>query len=326
MHPEAEGDSGPSGSVAPEAKGGSGPSGSVAPERPAFLNAPPWLVAAVPAVALAALAWVLLAGLNQPLFFLFNGFLRLTGPALWAHITILGDGLVCAVLLLFWVRRHPERIWGGVLGGLIMVVMLHGLRMSLEIPRPLGVLPADMVEVIGPEHRLGAFPSGHAATVFLYVGVWALSRRWRAVSQRQQAFSQRWRALPLVLIAAPLIVSISRIVVGIHWPSDVLAGAALGWTSAWLGLLWAGRFRWGVAPPGRRILAGALLICAVVLLCVDHTGYPGIFAFQRMLALVCLAWGTVALVRDLRGCPGVTGQKRATSPHSPSEAGARKPT
>ncbi len=311
--------------VRPEAKGGSEPSGSVVPERPAFLRAPPWLVAVVPGVALAALAWVLLAGLDQPLFFLFNGLPRLTGPALWAHITILGDGLVCAVLLLCWVRRHPERIWGGVLGALIMIAMLHGLRMSLEIPRPLGVLPADMVEVIGPRHRLGALPSGHAAMVFLYAGVWALSlrrrafsQRWRAFSLRQRAFSFCQRALPLVLITPPLIVSISRIVVGIHWPSDVLAGAALGWTSAWLGLLWAGRFRWGLAPPGRWILAGALLICAVVLLFVDHTGYPGILPFQRTLALVCLAWGTLALVRDLREFPGVTGEKRATSPHSRS--------
>jgi hypothetical protein len=147
------------------------------PEAGRFVQASPWLAAAVPLAALAALAWVTLAGLDESLFFLFNGLSRVTGTALWAHITILGDGLVCAVLVLLWVRRHPERIWGGLLGAVIMVAVLHGTKALLSVPRPLGVLPAEMVEVIGPGHRRGAFPSGHTATAFLYAGVWALSLR-----------------------------------------------------------------------------------------------------------------------------------------------------
>ena len=88
--------------------------------------------------------------------------------------------------------------------------------------------------------------------------------------------------------------------VGVHWPSDVLAGLALGWISAWVGL------RWGLGPVGghivgRRVLAAALLIAAIVLFIIDHTRYPGVLWFQRGLALVCFAWGSVELIRDLRG-------------------------
>jgi membrane-associated phospholipid phosphatase len=270
--------------VAPEAGTG--------PEAGRFVQASPWLAAAVPATALAALAWVLLGGLDQSLFFFFNSLSRATGPALWAHVTILGDGLVCAALLLPWVRRHPERIWAGLLGAVIMVAVLHGTKALLNLPRPLGVLPAEMVEVIGPGHRRGAFPSGHTATFFLYAGVWALSTHRRTLS--------------LVLVVPALAVGISRMAVGVHWPSDVLAGAALGWTSAWLGLRWAGRTPWGVDPLGRRILAAILLVAALVLLIIDHTGYPGTLLFQRVLALSCLTWGGLALAWDLRGASGVT--------------------
>jgi membrane-associated phospholipid phosphatase len=262
------------------------------PEAGPFVQASPWLAAAVPVAALAALAWVVLGGLDPSLFFFFNGLSRATGPALWAHVTILGDGLVCAALLLPWVRRHPERIWAGLLGAVIMMALLHGTKALLNVPRPLGVLPAGVVEVIGPGHRRGAFPSGHTATFFLYAGVWALSTRRRILS--------------LALVVPALAVGISRMAVGVHWPSDILAGAALGWTSAWLGLRWASRTPWGVDPLGRRVLAGVLLASALVLLIIDHTGYPGTLLFQRLLALTCLTWGGLALARDLRGASGVT--------------------
>ena len=124
----------------------------------------------------------------------------------------------------------------------------------------------------------------------LLAGVLALTTERRIVS---------WLALGLALL-----VGISRMAVGVHWPSDVLAGLALGWTSAWLGLRWASRAGWGMEPRGRKVLSGALLVCAVVLLFIDHTGYPGVLLFQRSLALVCLVWG----ITGWFGGPGTGGR------------------
>ncbi len=162
---------------------------------------------------------------TSPLFFFFNSLSSYTGPAFWAHVTILGDGLVCAVLLLPWIRRNPERVWGGLLGAVLMVVVLRGFKDLLSLPRPLGVLPEDSITVIGPGLRRSAFPSGHTATMALFAGVWALSTSRRLVS---------WMALVLAVL-----VGVSRMAVGVHWPTDVLAGFALGWVSAWIGLRWA---------------------------------------------------------------------------------------
>lgn len=255
-----------------------------------FVRAPRWMIAGPPVLALLLLVLVDRANLDRALFLFFNGLSSLTGPALWAHVTILGDGLVCAVLLLPWIRRHPERVWGGLLGALLMVVILRLFKGLLPLPRPLGVLPEEMVTVIGPGHRRSSFPSGHTAAMALFAGVWALSTSRRALS---------WLALGLAVL-----VGLSRMAVGVHWPSDVLAGLALGWVSAWIGLRWAYRFRWGLGGTGRRILTFALLVSAGVLLVVYHTGYPGVLLFQRFLASACILWGVFEIWRG-KGTPSV---------------------
>jgi membrane-associated phospholipid phosphatase len=221
--------------------------------------------------------------LDQRLFPAFNNLSSYTGSSFWANVTILGDGLVCAVLLLIWVRRHPERIWAGLLGALFMVLVLRVFKGTVSLPRPLGVLPEDAVTVIGPGHRRGAFPSGHSATMALWAGIWALTA---------SKHYTRWLAAGLAAL-----VGVSRMAVGVHWPSDVLAGLALGWTAAWLGIRWGSRFTWGARSPGRQILAGALILSGIVLLIIDHTGYPGVLWFQRSIALGCLAWATLSFSR-----------------------------
>jgi len=251
-----------------------------------FVRASWWLVLGVPAVALALLVWVEAAGADTELFYAFNGLSRYTGPGFWAHATILGDGLVTAVLFLPWIRRHPERVWAGILGALVMVLVLRLFKGTLSLPRPLAVLPPETVEVIGPGHRRGSFPSGHTATFFLLMGIWALSTR--------------KRILPFVLILPGILVGVSRMAVGVHWPSDVLGGAALGWVSAWLGLRWAGRAPWGTGRNGQLVLGVLLMISALVLLLTDHTGYPGVLLFQRVVAGTCLVVGAREVMRILR--------------------------
>ena len=252
-------------------------------ETESFIRASRWVVFGPAALALILLLGVEVAGLDRHLFSFFNGLSNVTGPAFWAHATILGDGLVCSVLLLLWVRQHPERIWGGLLGAIMMVLILRLFKGTLSLPRPLAVLPEDMVTVIGPGLRRGSFPSGHTATAALLAGVWA--------------FTASRRFVPWLALGMASLVGVSRMAVGVHWPTDVLAGLALGWISAWVGLRLASRAPWGTKGTGRHILTGALLVSALVLLTTYQTGYPGVLLFQRLLAALCLAWGSFAIAR-----------------------------
>ncbi len=63
-----------------------------------------------------------------------------------------------------------------------------------------------------------SFPSGHAAAFFaLALAVFYYNRRWG------------WRFLGLALL-----IGLARIFVGVHWPSDILAGTIIGLGSAFL--------------------------------------------------------------------------------------------
>jgi len=58
-----------------------------------------------------------------------------------------------------------------------------------------------------------SFPSGHASRAFALAAFVGLRFRWRAGSAAS---------------AFAILVGLSRIYLGVHWPSDVLAGALLG--------------------------------------------------------------------------------------------------
>lgn len=148
-------------------------------------------------------------------------------------LTALGSG---GVLVLFtlavagWlaIRRswHEVALLLGALGGGVLISLV--LKGTFERERPTIVPHLDVVQTF-------SFPSGHAllsAVVYLTVG---------AVLAR--LFSQRRVKLYFLSVATllALLVGLSRVYVGVHYPSDVLAGwcAGAAWASAcWLVTIW----------------------------------------------------------------------------------------
>ena len=122
--------------------------------------------------------------------------------------------LVFAYLLLVGKHRTGWFMVFAVVGGTIISTVL---KMLFDRPRP------DFTGVA--EVFTASFPSGHAtvsAVVFLTIG---------AMLAEASPERQLKRFFVGVAIALTLLVGVSRIYLGVHYPTDVLAGWSLG--AAW---------------------------------------------------------------------------------------------
>ena len=123
---------------------------------------------------------------------------------LWKGITFLGDGgwfwIVLGLLFLFPKKTRKA-----------------GVTALLALAR---IRPYDSVEGLVPlVARLKdySFPSGHTCASFACAGVY------------YKAFPGKWGKAAMVLA---VLIALSRLYVGVHYPTDVLAGALVGTFSA----------------------------------------------------------------------------------------------
>jgi membrane-associated phospholipid phosphatase len=242
---------------------------------------------AVPSLAVLLVFGILVTHGNKSVFLLFNGLGLYTGDRLWANWTLLGDAWVGLALLLPFVGRRPELVWAAIVTAIIAGIAVPLLKHVFEMPRPPAVLAADVIHIIGPAYGSRSFPSGHTTTAFVLAGVLSLS------------FRPYWVMVLSVMVAAG--VGISRMAVGVHWPLDVTAGAALGWLCAIAGTYWAARWRWGVSLTGQRVLASLLFLTTLGLLFFFKEYAPLAAMLPKGIAVSVLMLGMPGLLRVWRG-------------------------
>lgn len=137
------------------------------------------------------------------------------GDVLFPIITYLGEaGAVWLLLSVFFLCRKSSRLRGicmicAIVGGFLVGEVL--LKNLVCRARPFQAFPAYTALLISPPSGF-SFPSGHSCSSF-------------AAATVLLGFSKKW-GIPAVILAS--LIAFSRVYLFVHWPTDVLAGAALG--------------------------------------------------------------------------------------------------
>ena len=174
-------------------------------------------------------------------------------PVLTA-ITHFGDRVFLAAVILAAVAVLSVRgLWPTAL--ILAIAALAGFPLSegvkVLVGRPRPEVPWRLIDLPSS----ASFPSGHALESTTVYGTLALT-----VGRRLRG--RRLRATAFALGAAlPLLVGFSRVYLGVHYPTDVLAGwaagLALALSAAWADRRWGGSFRRGPdfhrRPPSPRL-------------------------------------------------------------------------
>ncbi|MFD5271860.1 phosphatase PAP2 family protein [Streptomyces sp. NPDC058335] len=139
---------------------------------------------------------------------------RILTDWVWDPLTM---RLLCAVVAVWLVWRRAAW-WTAawlVTVSAVGTVLQQGLKAALGRERPVWTDPVDSA-------HYAAYPSGHAltATVVLGLLLWLL--------HRHGAGAALWRTAVAVAVVSVVGVGLTRVWLGVHWPTDVLGGWLMG--------------------------------------------------------------------------------------------------
>lgn len=134
-----------------------------------------------------------------------------------AFLTAMSVGVFVIFFLKNW--KHAAAFFAATMAG--SIILNFALKLSFQRARPVPFFDTPLPDSY-------SFPSGHALLSVCFYGVlaWIITARIHSRSARILIWS--------LAVALVLLIGLSRIYLGVHYPSDVLAGyaAAFFWVSS----------------------------------------------------------------------------------------------
>lgn len=127
--------------------------------------------------------------------------------------------VIAGSLFLFDSAQAVQFILTGLIAYAIELTAHHFLKRGIQRDRPFNAI-VGIECLLQPPDKF-SFPSGHTAAAFVMATLLA----------------SFYPAIAFTVLAWAVMVGISRIYLGLHYPTDVLAGAVLGGVSAKLAIL-----------------------------------------------------------------------------------------
>ena len=148
-------------------------------------------------------------------------------PDFFKYFTEIGNGFIAAAFvipLLSFVSDKFKAFNFVPLSALIFPTIYMGLINSFlkkeffAFERP-GFYEFENIEYLEPVFKYDSFPSGHAATIFVIVFIWLGLAVKKGFKYKSYLYG--------ILITLASFVAISRVIIGAHWMSDILASIGI---------------------------------------------------------------------------------------------------
>lgn len=203
---------------------------------------------------------------NQDFFLYLN--VTYHHPIIWQFITIFGDSFVLIAVSLPLLMRDARFRNIVFISAIVCWLLVRLGKLFFVELRPLSFFSEADFFVSGIKLYHYSFPSGHSATIatliFCVIGYFPL--RYSSV---------------LALIGGVFLIGISRVMVGAHWPIDVVAGVAIGFFSSQLAMYFRDRFF--LKNSIFAYVTGFIFISCALYAPFHNTGYPVTY----WLVLIC---------------------------------------
>lgn len=132
----------------------------------------------------------------------------------------IGPMFVLSALVVLFLLLQKRKLHAGLFSFAMIfgTACMEALKFFVRRPRP--PISSAAVEASG-----WSFPSGHAmlSTIF-FLSLLAIYRDFSKANSR----TLRNKSISFALLLAPFLIGVSRIYLGVHWPSDVLSGFIFG--------------------------------------------------------------------------------------------------
>lgn len=161
-----------------------------------------------------------LSFIDQPLTTAIRGTLTDTKTSFFTGVTQLGSSIGLAILLLITCllllkfKRKAEALWLLVNVGLIASLGNYLIKFLFQRPRP------SIEHLVYANHY--SFPSGHSMASILFYGTLIIISQLVIKNKIVRLISQ------LILGSLILLIGLSRVYLGVHYPTDIIGGYLLG--------------------------------------------------------------------------------------------------
>lgn len=187
---------------------------------------------------------------------IFNGINAMSSSIpLWmqALVNDFGNGITLGAIIVCYLVKRPELICRVLLAAVFSLICIPLLKQYFDAPRPPQVL--EYLNVVGEARYKHSFPSGHTATAFLFAGLISM-------------YSQR-TMVKVTLFTLATCVGLSRVLIGAHWPADIVMGAIVGLCCAYA----ATKLCPQITLTFRKKLLAYIVLTAALIISEMKTGY-----------------------------------------------------